>query len=484
MEKMQDKKARKSIKETEKAIKEYCDSITLPEMADIPQGKTVYLSEQAPAANNRRTVKKSRSVRRIGTGKYIAFAACLALALAVTAVAGIFAGINRSSDGVVRLPEDFKIPSNEIGITPDRAPENKYNFFFPTSYGYCVIVNEPQSGLRVDGKGFVSLFFDKCGIDGIKVVKYEKNTVKGELTDNGDGTVTKTADITAVTIYLDGKDEDIPDDLTFKCLVNSVLNYDSARKVILYFGNDPVKIDGKSEPEGFGGFELKIKEPERIPAENPEMTVPLTVRIVDKNGMPVSGISVCLEYLSGEAGSYMPGYASTGSDGTVTRKAHPAATYRVYARLLSCMSYTSSIKSRVIFEQTKTVTLDGAAEVSFVWDESEMIRLSDPEKSLKIKVVDKKGNVLPNIFVSMFTENGGQFILGYTDKNGIATWYDNIDGDYYVTLYPISYRDGMEVPGSSVAYKITLPHNGDTLTLVYDKNSAEISKDTMPTFLE
>lgn len=489
MEKMKAEKPRKSIKETEKAIKEYCDSIALPEMPDIPQGKTVYLSDEDPNANKHQAVKRSRGIRRPVNGKYIAFAACFVLALAVTAVAGIFAGINGNvngnSDGVVKLPEDFTIPANEIVAAPVIISDgSKYTFFLPESDGSCLAVSEPCSGLRVDGKGFVTLLLSKCGIDDVSVKKYEKKTVKGEETDNGDGTITKVADITTVTINLDGRPENMPNELTFKCLVNAVLNYDSAQKVILYFGGEPVKLDGKSPKDGFGSFGLKIKEPEKIPAENPDLMVSLTVRIVDKNGMPVSGISVCLEYLSGEEGHYMPGYASTGSDGTVTRKAHPAATYRVYARLLSCMSYTPSIKSRVIFEQTKTVTLDGAAEVTFVWDESEMIRLYGPEKSLKIKVVDKKGNVLPDIFVSMYTETGGQFILGYTDKYGIATWYDNTDGKYYVTLYPISYRDGMEIIGKSVLYKITLPREGDTLTLVYDEKLGERDEATMPTVPE
>ena len=84
----------------------------------------------------------------------------------------------------------------------------------------------------------------------------------------------------------------------------------------------------------------------------------------------------------------------------------------------------------------------------------------------------------------MYTETGGQFILGYTDKYGIATWYDNTDGKYYVTLYPISYRDGMEIIGKSVLYKITLPREGDTLTLVYDEKLGERDEATMPTVPE
>lgn len=284
---MKAEKTRKSIKETEKAIKEYCDSIALPEMPDIPQGKTVYLSDEDPNANKHQAVKRSRGIRRPVNGKYIAFAACFVLALAVTAVAGIFAGINGNingnSDGVVKLPEDFTIPANEIVAAPVIISDgSKYTFFLPESDGSCLAVSEPCSGLRVDGKGFVTLLLSKCGIDDVSVKKYEKKTVKGEETDNGDGTITKVADITTVTINLDGRPENMPDELTFKCLVNAVLNYDSAQKVILYFGSETVKLDGKSPKDGFGSFGLKIKEPEKIPAENPELTVSLTVRIVDK----------------------------------------------------------------------------------------------------------------------------------------------------------------------------------------------------------
>lgn len=162
--------------------------------------------------------------------------------------------------------------------------------------------------------------------------------------------------------------------------------------------------------------------------------VEVTITVKDEAGNPMKNIAYHLEYLSGEKGSYQPGYGITDSSGKFTRKAHPNAKYILYLQKVNAVSYTQEIKASVYEEMIVNLNITETYETEIVWNEDDVVIVKEMENPATINITDIYDGNYEEVFLQLFTRTGGQVQLGYADDAGKYVWNDSVDGEYYLSL--------------------------------------------------
>ena len=208
----------------------------------------------AKVANKR---KKARAKARTLWVRIGAAAACLAL------IIGVMPFLGGGKVGII--PTIATGPSNaqpEMGtaIIPSLgyADSISFMYYFPLKDGMCLaeeITHKLDKGkLYMTWKDHLAIFFEHCELD-VTVTNWETDTIGASTQTSPDGKlVTHTFGTTTLYLYFEG--EDVLDDHTLKCLVNTIDSITYANYIKLYYNGEPVAIEGKCPEKGFVNFSL------------------------------------------------------------------------------------------------------------------------------------------------------------------------------------------------------------------------------------
>lgn len=448
---------------TEKKIKRYFESISVP-----PKEKV--LPEDALKAEEKPEVYKTKRnhIWRLVPVISMSLVVCLLL------VAGTFTAMKLFRSDVDEINTNTQ---NElIGNIPeiDVEPVRSIVYYLPTTDGKYQ-AEFFTDNLSPSFEEIVSRYLSLTDTEKIQLSDQRLDTTDGKteyITDSqGEGLVSHTPGISTRYVYFTG--ENIYDDSIYIGLINTLSANCHQNYIHIYINDVELTIGNELPEKGYSFFNIEIETsveypgscPGGIPTE-PAVATNCIIHVVDKSGKPVCGISVRLEYLSGTMYNYMPGYAMTGYiTGTVTRQGAVGATYRIHAELLNANSYTSEFEKKVIYDVTKDVTFSGSDEVTIVFDWDG--KLPDGMKKTVIKAVDDYGNPMKNYNISLFTSNGGQIMLGYTNENGEVVIYGSPSGDFVarVTLF-----DENELVLYARGHKLTLTQDTELVIIEQSKD--------------
>ncbi len=327
--------------------------------------------------------------------------------------------------GVEMVPETGVFEGEDVDL---------FNYYIYTESGDYKVVEGKIEELKIEE--VINKYLELSDISDITVEKVEfihKDAEESEV----DGLVFYVPASNTYEIYLRG---DTFAEENAKGLVNTVVSYMRNEPgndyVKIYFNNQQYLIDESMPDYGYYNFQMDIgSEGDENPwAENSEETVDISFVIIDEKGNPMKNITYSLEYVSGERGSYQPGYGITDSTGEFTRSVHPNATYILHLEKRNAVSYTNEIEPVVYEEMLVNLDVKEAFSKEIVWEEDKVTKINDRGESITIDISDIYDGNREEIFLQLFTEEGGQIQLGYPDKDGKFIWYDGVDGNYSLTL--------------------------------------------------
>jgi hypothetical protein len=217
----------------------------------------------------------------------------------------------------------------------------------------------------------------------------------------------------------------------------------------------PLQLSEPMKEDGYSYMLVEIEDTESEPsAENGEEMVDVSFIITDRYGDPVSNIAYHIDYVSGEKGSYQPGYGITDSTGRFTRKLHPNATYTIYLEKQNAVSYTYEITPIVYERLSPTFEVTESCTKKFVWDNPSLVNRS--KNPVTITVPETVDGSYKDLFIQLFTESGGQLQLGYAESDGTFVWNDATDGNYHLNIQKFNQESEFDEIIYSKSYSISI----------------------------
>ncbi|MCD7943974.1 MAG: hypothetical protein LUH43_03675 [Clostridia bacterium] len=207
------------------------------------------------------------AVRRVPicrrSGMISAAAACLLLALLVGG-GSLFTGLfepRYDGDEELQFAGDVDInwgSECETFVSSETAIVQEYVIYVPTSDGYVTYTYTYTDTLDVGAEVILCRIVTLGELDGctMSVDKAERTLVEETFSDDEGNSYVKATYIWNVELTGVGLDDDI-----LKCVVNTLLDYQTSSSVILTVNGEPAVIDGVTCPDdGFGRFELEITD--------------------------------------------------------------------------------------------------------------------------------------------------------------------------------------------------------------------------------
>jgi len=228
---------------------------------EIPEG----ISAEKIAAGVHKKKKKAKAKARTLWLRYGAVAACLALIIAAVPTVQYFGGNSVTDDKMYNegTHPAYKTELGFIGSPSLAYPDSiSYWYYLPLENDACLakefFFKLDEGKLKETWRELLSPFFKHCGID-VTVADWKTTTVgeKDEISDDGK-VITHTPGVKTVHIYLVG--EEMLDDHTLKCLVNTIDSISYVKYIKLYYNGEPVAIEGKCPEEGFVNFHVDKAE--------------------------------------------------------------------------------------------------------------------------------------------------------------------------------------------------------------------------------
>lgn len=211
---------------------------------EIPEG----VSAENIAAKVQLKKKKVQAKARTRWARFGALAACFALIVTAVPTAQYILGATAETKSHT---ESLK----ETAILPSIAYPTSisYTYYLPLEDGTCLakeIFYKTDNGkLNMTWQDNLAPFFEHCKLN-ITVADSKVTTTGTSTQTSPDGQmVTHTFGITTLHLYLES--EEVLDDHTLKCLVNTVGSITYAKYIKLYHNGEPVAINGKCPEEGF-----------------------------------------------------------------------------------------------------------------------------------------------------------------------------------------------------------------------------------------
>jgi hypothetical protein len=214
----------------------------------IPEG----ISAENIAVSLKNKRKKASAKARANWIRFGAVAACLALIIAAVPTAQYFIGTTAET----KSHNETAIKS-ELGVIVESsiayADSISYTYYLPLEDGTCLakeIIYKLDNGkLNKTWPELLAPFFEHCKLD-VDVVKWE-TTTEGESTQlSPDGkVVTHIPGTKTLHLYLES--DELLDDRTLECLVNTAGSITYAKYIKLYHNGEPVEINGECPEKGF-----------------------------------------------------------------------------------------------------------------------------------------------------------------------------------------------------------------------------------------
>ncbi len=376
--------------------------------------------------------------------KYVSVAASVCIIAVIAAILknSVFTGDKNITSGTENYentePAIEKVPEiPEIGIIDDNV-ETVFYYYVCAQNGHYSIINGDTEQIEIEGA--VIRFFelnaaDEIKLNEIKIIHEDaKEWIEGDLTYH-------TPSMNTYEVYMDGRG--LTDDIAIG-LVNTVGSYmhkmAGNKYIKLYLNSEAYLINDEMSDYGYATFDVELNnESDEKYAPDANQMVDVTFVIKDKSGNPMKNIAYHMEYLSGEKGSYQPGYGITDASGTFTRSVHPGAVYILYLQKRNAVIYESyerwtTYEPHVYEEMIVRLEVREALTTEIVWDEEEVIKIAEAEKIVEINISEVYEGSCEDIFVQLISDYGTQIQLGYLSEDGEIEWKDGQDGNYYLTL--------------------------------------------------
>lgn len=248
-------------KKISKKLRKYCEDIRLPDRERV-------LPDGAAAS------KKSHGGRMRVRAASLA-AACLLLAAGIslpfimkgdpgaisdnrlTGQQKIFPEAGQSvADKHEISPGDGQTAADIWQVSPDE--EMTVSYLIPTEgKSYKMAGERWDKDTQITPTIIANNFFDLCGLTNIKASGDNIKVIQPP-DETKNGTITHYAAIRTLTLTLEGS---LPDELTLKCLVNTLAENFSLRYTVLILDGGRVSIGGLAPEEGFARFELSYSAP-------------------------------------------------------------------------------------------------------------------------------------------------------------------------------------------------------------------------------
>jgi hypothetical protein len=215
---------------------------------EIPEG----VSAENIAAKVQIKKKKARAKARANMIRFGAAAACLALIIAAIPTAQYIIGATAETKTHTETATQL-LPYWSTAPSITYADSISYTYYFPLEDGTCLakeIIYKLDNGkLNKTWPELLAPFFEHCKLD-VAVVKWE-TTTEGESTQlSPDGkVVTHIPGTKTLHLYLESNE--LLDDRTLECLVNTAGSISYAKYIKLYHNSEPVAINGECPEEGF-----------------------------------------------------------------------------------------------------------------------------------------------------------------------------------------------------------------------------------------
>jgi hypothetical protein len=217
---------------------------------EMPEG----ISAENIAAKVKIKQKKARAKARAAWLRFGAAAACLALIIAAVPTAQYILGATQSTTSRTETLLHINTPSIAYPTSIS------YTYHLPLKDGTCLakeIFFELEEGkTKETWRELLAPFFEHCGLD-VSVAEW-KLTETGAKTETDGEVVTHTPGVKTLHLYFES--EEVLDDHTLKCLVNTIDSISYVRYIKLYHNGEPVAIDGNCPEEGFVNFRIDAKE--------------------------------------------------------------------------------------------------------------------------------------------------------------------------------------------------------------------------------
>ncbi len=404
--------------------------------------------------------KDKKLYERWVKGLSIAASMCviLTIGIAVTimvASEGKDGGAEGQTELAIGESDELRFP--EIGLEPDVEEEGFKYYILLDSGEYKLVEEEVVASKNMDVSSVIDKWMKLNGVTGIhmKDVKFKHTDAwEEEVVIDGNSYVEHRVATNVYSVYLEGSEinSELNNELAIG-LVNTLISYAEDKTgveyVKPYFNDVPMVLTDEENEMGYSYISVKLQRDEQEQwAEDFEDMIDISFVVKDEDGNPMKNIVYSLQYISGEKGSYQPGYGITDCTGEFTRKVHPDAVYELHLQKRNQVSYISDIED-VIYEEL-IVTMDVTEEFTkeIIWKEEDVIKSATRNNPVMIDISEIYEGNCEEVFLQLFTEDGGQIQLGYTDKRGEFMWYDGCSENVYLNVQVIK-ENGQD---SSITY--------------------------------
>lgn len=407
---------------------------------------------------------------------------CLVIAVSVLLTRQRDSDEDGQATGVIEIIDEGKVPETGPGV----AVEPGFEYYVYADNGkYNLIEEDVKAMENMDIEGVIKKWQQLNNVSNVTL-----NEVKREHTDafdkeiviDGNGYVEHTPAMDIYNIYLEG--EALENSYVIG-LINTIISYTEdlagAQYVKPYLNGELIELGSQMHEYGYLYIQVDIEgtgatEGEDAAdiewAENGDYKVDISFIVKDEAGNPMKNIAYHLEFVSGEKGSYQPGYGITDSTGEFTRSVHPNATYILYLQKKNAVVYSSYEKwttyESVVYEElTLRIDVDGSFTKEIIWDEDQVIKVAKPQNSVTIDVTQMYTGSYEDVFVQLISEYGSQIQLGYLNDDGSIVWSESQDGSYYLQLQWFDKANDGELTHTE-SYKIIIKDGAITVDDEWD----------------